>query len=48
VETQGQVKLLFPTAEAAIVYAQQNEIDYHVVPAAERTLKIQAYADNFK
>jgi hypothetical protein len=47
-ETQGQVKLLFPSVEAAIAYAQQNEVDYHVVPTPRRTLKIQAYADNFK
>jgi hypothetical protein len=47
-DTQGQVQLSFPSCEAAVAYAEREGIDYHVVPAPERTLKIQAYASNFK
>jgi hypothetical protein len=47
-ETQEQVKLDFPTVEAAQAYAERNRIDYHLVPPAEPKLKLQAYADNFK
>ena len=47
-DTRRQLNLSFPTLEAAKAYADKNGIDYHVVPAAERVLKIQAYADNFR
>jgi hypothetical protein len=47
-DTQGQVQLGFPSKEAAIAYAQREGIDYHVVPAPRRTLKIQSYAENFR
>ena len=42
-----QLHLGFPTLEAAQAYADRQGIAYHVVPAAERALKLQAYADNF-
>ncbi len=47
-ETQEQVRLAFPTLEAAKAYAEREGIDAHVVPAAEARLKLQAYADNFR
>lgn len=48
-ETQEQVRLTFPTLEAALGYAAREGIDAHVLPAApEPKLKIQAYADNFR
>ncbi|MEA3030138.1 MAG: hypothetical protein QOJ53_1072 [Sphingomonadales bacterium] len=47
-ETQAQVRLSFPTLEAALGYAMREGIDAHVVPAAEAKLKLQAYADNFR
>ena len=47
-ETQEQVRLAFPTLEAAKAYAERAGIHAHVVPAAEPTLKLQAYADNFR
>lgn len=47
-DTRRQIKLMFPTLEAAKVYAQREGIAYHVVSAPERKLKIQAYADNFR
>lgn len=47
-DTRTQVKLSFPTCEAAIAYADREGVGYHVVPAPERKLKLQAYADNFR
>jgi len=47
-DTRGQVTLGFPTLDAAKAYAERQGLEYHVVPAPTRTLKIQAYADNFK
>lgn len=47
-ETQEQVRLTFPTLDAAQAYAERSGIDFHVVPPAEPKLKIQAYADNFR
>lgn len=47
-DTQSQVTIAFPTMEAAKAYAERNDIAYHLVPAAEHKLKLQAYADNFK
>ena len=47
-ETQAQVSLNFDTLEAAQGYAEREGIDYHIVPPAERKLRIQSYADNFK
>ena len=46
-DTRGQVTLKFPTLEAAIAYAKEAGLDYHVVPAPERTTKIRTYAENF-
>jgi hypothetical protein len=48
-ETQEQVRLAFPSLEAAQAYAARAGIEAHVVPApAAPKLRIQAYADNFK
>ncbi len=47
-DTQEQVRLVFPTLEAAKAYAEREGVDAHVVPAPETKLKLQSYADNFK
>ncbi|WP_028056015.1 ETC complex I subunit [Sphingobium bisphenolivorans] len=47
-DTQSQVKLTFPSEEAARAYADRNGIAYKVIPTPPKTLKIQAYADNFR
>ena len=47
-DTQNQVQIIFPTAEAAKAYAKRKGVDYHFVPPATKKLKIQSYADNFK
>jgi hypothetical protein len=47
-DTREQVKLSFPTAEAAQAYAERVGLAFHVVPVPTRTLKLQSYADNFR
>jgi hypothetical protein len=47
-DTQEQVRLTFPSLEAAQVYAMRAGIDAHIIPASPPNLKLQAYADNFK
>jgi len=47
-DTQTQVFLNFPTQEAAIAYCQKHRIDYALVPPQGGTLKLKAYADNFR
>ena len=48
-ETQAQVYGLdFPNVEAAIDWCERHGHDYTVVPEQKATLKLQAYADNFK
>lgn len=47
-DTQSQVKLSFPSQEAAQAYADKEGIGYTLVPTPPKTLKIQAYADNFR
>lgn len=47
-DTQAQVRLTFPTLEAAKAYADRKGVAYHVVPAPQPKLKLQAYADNFR
>lgn len=47
-DTQAQIRLPFPSREAAEAYARKHGIPFklHLPPA--RRLKIQAYADNFR
>lgn len=47
-DTQYQVKLSFPTVDAAKAYAEREGIAYTVIPTTPKRLKIQAYADNFR
>lgn len=47
-DTQSQVKLTFPTKEAAKAYAEKYGITARVHATPPKALKIQAYADNFK
>lgn len=47
-DTQSQVKLSFPSCEAAQAYADKEGVAYTLVPTPPKTLKIQAYADNFR
>ena len=47
-DTATQVKLRFNSREEALAYATRNGFDVHVVPAPPVSMKIQAYADNFR
>lgn len=48
-ETQAQVYgLSFPSRDAAIDWCERHGHDYTVVPEQKATLKLQAYADNFR
>ena len=46
--TQTQVQLHFPDREAALAYADAQGISVEIVPLGPATLKLQAYADNFR
>ena len=47
-DVREQVRLHFPTLQAAQDYARRNGLAFHVTPTAdERRIKLQAYADNF-
>ena len=47
-DTNTQVRLKFATRDEAIAYATRKGFDIHLVPAPPVSLKIQAYADNFR
>jgi hypothetical protein len=46
--TETQVQLKFETREAALAYAEANDLTVEIMPLGPRTLKLQAYADNFR
>lgn len=47
-DTRRQVRLGFATRDEAVAYAERNGIDVEVMATPVRTLKLQAYADNFR
>ena len=48
-DTQTQVRLTFPTLEAAKAYAEREGIEgVHVIPPTPPKLQLQSYADNFR
>jgi hypothetical protein len=47
-DTRDQLRLSFSTQEAAVAHCERQGWDYVVVPTPEKTLKLQAYADNFR
>ena len=47
-DTRDQLRLDFPTREAAVAHAERQGWDYVVVPTPAKALKLQAYADNFR
>ena len=46
-DTREQVKLSFPTLDAARSYADREGLTVHVVAGSGPKLKLQTYADNF-
>lgn len=47
-DTQAQVRLTFPDKDAARAYAEKYGIAARVHATPARSLKLQAYADNFR
>ncbi len=47
-DTETQVRLHFPSQDAALAYAERLGITVEIVPLGPRRLKLQAYADNFR
>ena len=47
-DTTNQIRIAFPSLDAAKAHAEREGYAYHIVPAPERKLKLQAYADNFR
>ena len=47
-DTRRQLKLGFASRDEAVAYATREGIDAEVIATPARTLKIQAYADNFR
>lgn len=46
-DTSQQVRLTFPTLEAALAYCKRQGLTAHVVPEVKTRLFLQSYADNF-
>ena len=46
--TETQVQLAFPTQAAALAYAAGQGLTVEIVRLGPATLKLQAYADNFR
>lgn len=47
-DTAEQIRLTFPTLEAALAYAKAHGLEAEVVPPAPRRLILRSYADNFR
>jgi len=47
-DTNTQIRIRFDTKEEALAYAERKGLTVHLVPAAPVSLKLQAYADNFR
>ena len=47
-ETREQVNLSFPTAVAAIAYAERAGLTYQVEQPHDRVVRPKSYADNFR
>ncbi|MDP9164166.1 MAG: ETC complex I subunit [Pseudomonadota bacterium] len=47
-DTNSQVRIVFDSKDEALAYARRKGFDSHVVAAPATTLKLQAYADNFR
>ncbi len=47
-DTNQEIRLTFPTPDAAVAYAKREGIPYEVLPSKRRKTVTKAYADNFK
>jgi len=46
-ETSRELRLKFPSKEAAIAYAEKNKLEFEVFEPNKRVERAKAYADNF-
>ncbi len=46
-DTRNQVRMRFPTKEAAIAFAEKNGLNYRVHEPHARRIKPKSYASNF-
>ena len=47
-DTARQVRLRFPTLEAAVAYARANGLDYETFAPRDARPALKSYADNFR
>lgn len=47
-DTRDQVRMSFPSSDAAVAYAEREGLAFTLIPAPARKLKLQTYADNFR
>ncbi len=47
-DTKRQLTLTFASLDAAKSYVEKRGLTYHVVAPAQKVMKVQAYADNFR
>ncbi|MFN3701280.1 MAG: ETC complex I subunit [Alphaproteobacteria bacterium] len=47
-DTLNQVRLRFESCEAAVARAEQEGLDYQILPSHERRIKPRNYSDNFR
>ncbi len=47
-DTLNQVRLRFPSREAAIAFAEGNNLEFTLTPAHHKTVRPRSYLDNFK
>ena len=47
-DTATQVELVFADEAAAVAYAESKGFDYRIERLPPKTLRLQAYADNFR
>ena len=47
-DTRRQIRLDFPTREAAVAYAEKHGLDYWIEEEKERVARKVAYSDNFR
>lgn len=47
-DTDGEIRMSFPTLEGALDFARKNEWEALVLPDRERRIRPRNYADNFR
>lgn len=47
-DTETQLRMTFDTKDEALAFAKKKGLNVELIPAPVTTLKIQAYADNFR